>query len=54
VLKTNHNPTLFEFLARWSGRRNPNDREGRSRAIREWLGVAIAFVKLIFDLWASH
>jgi len=54
VLKPNHNPTRFEFLARWSGRRKPNDTEGRSRVVREWLGVAIALVKLIVELWTRH
>ena len=53
-MKTNHNPTRFKFVARLSRRRNPNDREGRSREIREWLRVAIAIAKFIFDLWPKH
>jgi hypothetical protein len=54
VLKTYHYPTRFGFLARCNGRRNPIDPERRSRAIREWIGVAIAIIRLIFDMWTKH
>jgi len=53
-LNTKHTPTRFRFVARSSRRRNPNNPEGRSREIREWLRVAIAIANFVFDLWPKH